>query len=221
MTPETNKTSDLLASFKQGFAIATDPTNDVAIQKGGKAITTLNSYWLHRQCSVCSHTFRLGDEVYISEDGKVRHDTALLPCNQIYINQSNPFHINQSHINQSHINQSHANELDFSEETSAFFAGLDKAFPPPLDIPIVRLDTGHYLLKKPFQGFQRHRCVVCSHTFRQNDRVVICPCSPDEPKCKIAVHRDVMHGLNCLEAWNPGLNGQSYCPVTSRKIESL
>jgi len=51
---------------------------------------------------------------------------------------------------------------------------------------------------------------------------VICPCSPLEPLCQTAIHRDLIHGLHCLEAWNPGVNQQGkqrYCPITSRKID--
>lgn len=195
MAEETKSSLDLCSAFKQGIAVAMDPVNNTAIQTGGEGITTLNSYWLHQHCPVCSHSFRLGDEVDIAEDGTVRHNSALLPCSQI-----------------------DETKLEFSEQTSDFFTGLDKALPPPQDIPIVRLDVGHYLLAPPIAGFKRHTCVVCSHTFRQNDRVVICPCSPNQPLCKIAVHRDVMHGLNCLEAWNPGINKQRYCPVTSKKL---
>ncbi|AFZ01307.1 hypothetical protein [Calothrix sp. PCC 6303] len=191
--------SDLKTLFEQGLTVATDPINNTAIQTGGKAITTLTSYWLHQRCPVCSHTFRLGDEVEIAEDGIVRHDSVLLPCSQ-----------------------NRGENLGHFEEASAFFMGLDAACPPPGNIPIVRLDVGHHLLNPPLAGFKRHTCAVCSHTFRQNDRVVICPCSPHQPLCKIAVHRDLMHGLNCLEAWNPGLNGRLnqpiYCPVTSRKL---
>ncbi|MEH2368483.1 hypothetical protein [Nostoc sp.] len=195
MTEQTKSSLDLRSDFEQGVIIATDPVNNTAIQRGGQGITTLNSYWLHQYCPICSHTFRLGDEVYIAEDRPVKHNSALLPCSKTDVSK-----------------------WKFSEETSAFFMGLDTAWPPPQDIPVVRLDAGHQLLAAPFAGFERHTCVVCGHTLRQNDRVVICPCSPDQPLCKIAVHRDLMHGLNCLEVWNPGANGQRYCPVTSKKL---
>ena len=196
MSEENKAERNLHTAFDQGVAVAMDPVNKVAIQRGGEGTTTLSSYWLHQQCPVCAHTFRLGDEVYIGEDGTVRHNSALLPCAQ-----------------------SDVAKLEFSQETSAFFAGLDRAWPPPKDLPIVRLDEGHELLAPPLAGFQRHTCAVCSHTLRQNDRVAICPCSPHQPLCQIAVHRDLIHDLNCLEAWNPGANGQSYCPVTSRKLD--
>ncbi|NEO75337.1 hypothetical protein [Moorena sp. SIO4G3] len=196
MTEQTKTSLNLRKAFDQGVAVAIDPANNVAIQQGGEAITTLNSYWLHQRCPVCSHTFRLGDEVYIAEDRTVRHNNALLPCAQGNATGSEP-----------------------SPETSAFFAGLDTAWPPPKDMPIVRLEAGHELLAPPLAGFQRHTCVVCGHTLRLNDHVVICPCSPHKPLCRIAVHRDLIHGLHCFDAWNPGANGQLYCPVTSRKLD--
>ncbi len=195
MTEHTQHLLDLRSDFHLGMTIATDPVNNSTIQKGGQGVTTLNSDWLHQRCPVCSHSFRLGDEVYVHEDRTAQHNSALLPC------------FNTS-----------VTKLEFAEEASAFFIGLDTTCPPPQDLPVIRLSIGHPLLAPPLAGFQRHTCVVCNHSLRPNDWVVICPCSPHQPLCKVAVHRDLMHGLNCLEAWNPGLNGQLYCPVTSRKL---
>jgi hypothetical protein len=64
-----------------------------------------------------------------------------------------------------------------------FFAGLNAAWPIPQDIPLIRLEVGHPLLAPPEHGHARASCRVCGHTFRPSDRVVICPCSPDQPKC--------------------------------------
>jgi hypothetical protein len=196
MTEKSVAQPNLLTLFNDGVTGVLDPTNNDAIALGGQGTTTLSSYWLHQKCSVCSHTFRLGDEVYISEDKTVRHNSALLPCAQGKVNSS-----------------------AVSEETSAFFAGLDSAWPPPKDIPIMRLELENELLAPPLAGFQRHTCAVCGHTLRLNDHVVICPCSPHKPRCQIAVHRDLIHGLHCFDAWNPGANRQSYCPITSRKLD--
>lgn len=186
----------LKQEFDRGIAIAMDPANDDAIQKGGKAITTLNSYWLHRFCSVCQHTFRLGDEVFIDSQGVIRHFSILLPCHR---GVEAP--------------------VEVSKETSVFFKGMDETYPPPEDVCIVRLEEGHELLAPPSKQFHRRRmCAVCGHTFRLNDHVVICPCSPNDPRCITAIHRDPIHGLHCFDAWNPGANKQDFCPVTSTKI---
>ena len=193
--------SQIQSEFDRGLAVAMDPVNDAAIQKGGKAATTLSSSWLHQVCSVCKHTFRLGDEVEINIDGKVVHNSALLPCAQQDVASTQA-----------------------TSEVADFFSGLDKAWPPPLNMPVRRLDMtsdiGRNLLAAPIGVFRRSRCAVCSHTLRLHDHVVICPCSPHQPLCQTAVHRDLIHGLHCLDAWNPSANGQSYCPITSRKLNS-
>jgi hypothetical protein len=195
MTKKFEPPLNLRTAFNRGVAVAIDPANNEVIASGGQGITTLNSYWLHQRCSVCSHTFRLGDEVYITEEKIVQHNSALLPCAQGNLSESDP-----------------------ASGISRFFAGLEAAWPPPQDLPIVRLEAGHELLAPPLAGFQRHTCAVCGHTLRLNDLVVICPCSPHQPLCRIAVHRDLIHGLHCFDAWNPGANNQLYCPVTSRKL---
>jgi hypothetical protein len=190
--------AEVYQSFQRGVAVAMDPLNDDAIRHGGKAITTLSSHWLARFCPVCQHTFRIGDEVFIDEQGVVCHFSTLLPCHQGA--EASP---------------------RTSKETSVFFQGMDETYPPPGDVPIIRLEEGHELLAPQSRQFRRHRCAVCGHTFRLNDHVVICPCSPNEPQCITAIHRDPIHGLHCFDAWNPGVNKQEFCPVTSSKIAKI
>lgn len=192
---KTEEKQQLRGLFEQGMAAAADPINNNAIQQGGAATTTLNSSWLHQKCSICTHTFRLGDEVEIRSQDMILHNTAMLPCAEMG-----------------------AVEPVAHAESTAFFRGLDEAWPSPSDVPVVRLETGHRLLAPPRGGFQRHSCVVCRHTLRLHDHVVICPCSPDDPQCRAAVHRDPLHGLHCLEAWNPSANWQAHCPITSRRL---
>ncbi len=45
------------------------------------------------------------------------------------------------------------------------------------------------------------RCAVCGHTFRPGDQVVICPCDPVSPRCRAAVHRDLLKQIHCWELW--------------------
>ncbi len=34
-----------------------------------------------------------------------------------------------------------------------------------------------------------------------SDHVVICPCSPAKPRCRAAVHRDLLRQLHCWDEW--------------------
>jgi hypothetical protein len=180
--------------FLRGIDAALDPANATVV-RGGRAVTTLLSSWLHMRCPTCAHTFRTGDEVEVSPDGTVRHQSPLLACASGKTADAAP-----------------------SAAVSAFFAGLDEAWPPPWDMQVIRLEEGHVLLDPPTAGFRRHACVVCGHTLRVHDSVVLCPCSPATPICGVAIHRDPLHGLHCLEAWNPG-GTLKYCPVTSRELD--
>ncbi len=143
-----------------------------------------------------AHTFRMEDEVNIAPDGTVRHDSDLLPCAR-----GGP------------------QPAAAPEAMNAFFEGLNEAWPPSINVPVVRLTAGHLLVRPPRARFRRRTCFVCAHTLRVHDFVVICPCSPRAPLCEVAVHRDIVHGLYCLDAWNPGANRQAYCPITSRKLD--
>lgn len=183
----------LHAELQAGEAAARDPANAPTVVTGGRATTTLRSPWLHLRCRVCGHTFRTGDEVEI-EDGAAVHASAMLPC---------------------------AGAADAATpadpDTNAFFAGLDETWPPPRDLPVVRLEAGHFLLAPPVAGFRRRTCAVCGHTFRPHDHVVFCPCFPQAPRCQVAIHRDPIHGLHCWEDWNPGAH-RLHCPATSREL---
>jgi hypothetical protein len=186
--------SDSKIEFLRGIDAALDPANATVV-RGGRAVTTLLSSWLHTRCTTCGHTFRTGDEVEVSPDGTVRHQSPLLACASGETAEAAP-----------------------SAVVREFFAGLDEAWPPPREMQVIRLEAGHDLLAPPVAGFQRHTCAVCGHTLRPHDSVVLCPCSPMRPVCAVAIHRDPFHGLHCLEAWNPG-GTLKYCPVTSRELD--
>ena len=186
---------DIIKQFDQGIELISDPENNLTIQNSGDAITSLHSFWLGENCQVCAHTFRLGDTVFIDKNRQVFHNSALLPCAK------------EGQV-----------AIEISHEISDFFEGLSETWPPPKNIPITRLEHGHELLAPKRGGFKRKTCAVCGHTFRLHDHVIICPCSPNDPKCMTAIHRDPIHGLHCYEAWNPGANKQEYCPVTQRKL---
>lgn len=156
-------------------------------------ITTLHSPWLHSRCKKCDHTFRIEDRVRVNGD-EVLHDTALLQCAE-----------------------PHGEKEENLEESTKFYKGMDETWPPPENLQLTRLTKGHPLLAPPFASFKRMSCAVCGHTLREGDVVVICPCSPKKPKCQIAIHRDLLHGLNCWNDWNPG-SYLTHCPATSKRL---
>lgn len=191
----THDRSILRSAFDQGISGALDPLNEEILKRGGHALTTLRSNWLHRTCPVCGHTFRVGDGVEVQAGGRVVHDDPFLSCSQ----PRGPV-------------------ADSPVAVADFFEGLLETWPPPKGLPIRRLIDGDLLLAPPRAGFRRRCCIVCSHTFREHDLVVVCPCNPHAPFCQAAVHRDPIHGLHCLDAWDPAANGQLACPVCSRRL---
>ncbi len=179
--------------FERGLAQAADPTN-AAVVLSGDAVTTVRSPWFHRLCPTCRHTFRIGDMVERGPNGAVRHRGSEFACDA----GGRPL-------------------VDSTKELAEFFQGLDEEWPPPPDLPIRRLDPQHPLVAMPADGCRRPMCVVCAHTLRPNDHVIICPCHPHAPACQAAVHRDPENGLHCFEAWNPG-GTREYCPLTGREL---
>jgi hypothetical protein len=166
----------------------------------GEEVTVVTSQLLRKlgsagtTCPVCHHSFRLGEQISIeradTESGVVlKHRSRRLDC-------LNP---------------------EAREESSAaaelFHLGLDEANPPPPELCTVRLRREHDLLRLhpgPGDGTAptRHRCWVCGHTFRPDEVVIHCTCSPHAPNCASAVHRDPDHGLVCYDDWkaqHPGV----------------
>ncbi|MCC6458995.1 MAG: hypothetical protein IT260_00900 [Saprospiraceae bacterium] len=183
------------ALFDEGLNAAKDPSNS-AYLKGGAAITSLDSSWLHTECERCNHSFRNGDPVFIETDGKVYHNSTRLACSGKQEGESN------------------FNPEDILE----FNLGIVTTYPPPANIPIEVLREGHTLLAPPLAGLKRHKCAICGHTLRQNDIVVLCPCHPESPKCFVSIHWDPFKGLNCWGEWNSNQD-QLYCPATSSLVK--
>jgi len=86
-------------------------------------------------------------------------------------------------------------------ERNEFYAGLEAAWPMPDNLPVKRLKADDLLLAPPRMGHGRASCRVCGYTFREGDQVVLCPCHPDEPRCRAAVHRDLLRQLHCWDMW--------------------
>jgi hypothetical protein len=183
-------------AFEAGLDSARDEAGVSALERGEIAVTSLTAQWLYSLCPQCRHTFRVGDRVKRKPGVGVVHCSPQLDC----------------------LGGSPSAMEGGTREITEFFAGLDEEWPPPQDVRVVVLEPGHPLLAPPRAGFRRKSCMVCSHTFRPLDLVVVCPCSPGGPLCEVGVHRDPVHGLACLEMWNPsGTN--THCPVTSRKLD--
>lgn len=189
-----NETSE----FNRGLSAALDPLNK-NILKGGPALTTLSSEWFFRKCTACAHTFRLDDAVFITPKEEVLHDSFLLPCAGNTIGEEG---------------------VDYDEMLD-YYNGVLQAYVPigsfPANIITPGNETVAHLLAEPLHGFKRYTCGICSHTLRQNDIVVLCPCSPQNPRCRMAIHWDPFRGLNCWGEWS-SRKSQLYCPAFSKKL---
>jgi hypothetical protein len=187
-----------IAKFNKGKGAARNPYNKDNC-RNQHVITRLESDWTYTHCKKCSHTFRIDDTVFITPDGNVNHDHILLNCSE---------------------NQSGA-DIIITEEVVSYYKGITEAYFADKSIKFQLVspenDETAYLIKPPFNGFKRNKCGICSHTIREHDIVVICPCSPDAPRCKIAVHLDPFRGLNCWGAWNSNII-ERYCPAFSQKL---
>jgi len=177
--------NDIHVFFEQGLAAGLDPDSSVPAHTTGesaadrKIVTSLRSRWLYGLCGVCGHNFRLGDEVRILENGSVVHDLPGLRC----------------------AGGDAPQDVGGAEDRGRFFKGLATAWPMAADVPVKRLEPGDPLLAPPHQGHARAICRVCGYTFRVGDHVVVCPCSPGEPRCRAAVHRDLLRQLHCWDQW--------------------
>lgn len=190
--------SEVEAEFDAGLAAGLDPDASYgrALSKSlpdgrQRVTTTLRSCWLHRPCPTCKHTFRPGDDVLVLADGQVMHDMPNRHCDNADLDPAAG-----------------------AASRSAFFAGIEQAWPIADDIPVVYLENDHWLVAPPRAGFSRHACRICGHSFRPGDRVVICPCDPATPRCRVAVHRDIVQQLHCWEQWKRG-DASQQCLATT------
>ncbi|WP_440086299.1 hypothetical protein [Streptosporangium sp. LJ11] len=185
---------ELRRKFENGRRRGRDPVNSGT---DGDAMTTADSLWLADYCSECGHTFRQGDKVLVRYGPplQVRHHSPALPC---------------SHQIKGEV------VAEDDPRTRRFHQALDDANPPPGGIHTERLMPGDPLLVpvKP-----RLHCAFCSKTFRPYELAVRCPCSPEEPKCGLGVHRDPGNGNDCYDAWIT-YGPLSRCPTSFQKVES-
>lgn len=184
---------DAARRFERGRRRGRDPANTGA---DGEAVTTSDSIWLADFCEECGHTFRQGDKVLVEYGPPllVRHHTPALPCSRAIES---------------------ASEAADDHDAEIFHRALDAANPPPSGMLTERLLPGHPLL---VSVRPRLHCAFCSKTFRPFEMAVLCPCSPEAPKCKLGVHRDPGRGNDCYDAWIA--NGRlSRCPTSFQKLD--
>jgi hypothetical protein len=183
----------LRGAFEAGLGKGRDPTREGPCVEGG-ARTTSRSPWLGKPCARCGHTFRRGDRVEAAWEAaeEVRHG-GVCPDEET------------------------AAAALSSREREAFYAGVASAHPPPPGLVLERLLPGDPRLTSPGPAGRRPSCVICGHTLRPFDEVVVCPCSPEAPLCRGAVHRDAIRTMYCFDEWQKSKIG-GHCPVTSRRL---
>ncbi|MFI5893097.1 hypothetical protein ACIA5D_23605 [Actinoplanes sp. NPDC051513] len=180
--------------FDAGRENAADPPPQLDTAQDGASVTGVTSWWHNDRCTHCGHTFRRNDVVQV--DGRTRTVTHLDPVLSCEVE-----------------GEPGTDDAD----VSAFVSGLLAAWPTAGDVPTVSTDEASYLLAPADRGFRRRSCLVCAHSFRPAEMVIICPCEPAERRCRAAVHRDPAQGLVCWEAWLPASELRA-CPVTTRNL---
>ncbi len=181
--------SSLKDLFERGRIRALAPTTD----RDGVYLTSLQSPWLFRDCPICGHDFRIDDTVFVS-GGTVIHAGGALDCRG-----GEPILAVDPAL------------------SAAFLAGLYQAWPQVLESHSHSLDQDHPLLAAPLGRIRRATCAVCGHTLRPGEQVVICPCQPDQPCCRLAVHHDPLRGQTCWSDYAHG-DGPSHCLTTGRPL---
>jgi hypothetical protein len=183
---------DQLRAFQRGRRRGRDPVNTGV---DGVAVTSADSIWLADYCDECGHTFRRGDSVFVRYGPPltIRHHSPGLPCWS---------------------GDGEDGQVADEERARVFHEALDASNPPPAGTNTERLQPGHFLL---VDVRPRLQCAFCSKTFRPFEMAMICPCSPEDPKCRLGVHRDPGRGNDCYDAWIS--NGRlTRCPVSFQKV---
>ncbi len=199
MTDQDKETAEII-QFREGLKASLDPYNKDRL-RGGTAKTTLSSAWLYKKCPRCSHSFRLDDAVYITTEGQVLHDSPALDC----------------------AGRQGTADDDMADEVFEFYSGIIESYLPERTVLPQIVTPGNpvvaHLLDAPGHGFKRYQCGICAHTIRPNDIIVLCPCHPEAPGCRLAIHLDPFRGLNCWGAWNSNVK-EAYCPAFSQKLQA-
>ncbi len=206
---EPGVTTDVaVTAFRLGTRAAFEAPADDA-SEAAEAVTTLVSWWNHLQCGTCGHTFRRGDRVrHDAQTSAVSHLDPTLGCAAADDALSQDAAFGNGLAGAGDATPAYPADLD------EFAYGLAAAWPPAGSVPVTQLGQGDWRITPPRPPLGRARCLYCGHTFRENEYVIICPCSPASPACGAAVHRDPAAGLICWESWQP--SGEvRLCPVTA------
>jgi hypothetical protein len=197
--PESTASEDEDLEFRLGQIDAASSWKQFGEDLAGAVITGINSWWNHLHCAGCGHTFRRGDRVEVdSRERTVYHLEPGLGCGP-------PGRPREDRPSEPVPDDDPADVAEFS-------AGVLAAW-PLTGAPVRPLTEADWQVRRPEPPLRRPRCLVCAHTFRPGENVVICPCDRSRPVCGSAVHRDPARGLVCWEAWRP--DGRvNACPIT-------
>jgi hypothetical protein len=192
----------LAAELTLGIAIGLEPQAGFADHgASGVVATRSSSWWNHRRCGVCGHTFRRGDRVLVdAAERTVRHHVPGLAC------YAEPGSIGVA-----------VDPVMAAEDKSELTAGLLRTW--PAGIGLSRIDEGDWRLPLPGKK-SVPKCLFCGHTFRLGEYVVVCPCRTalgESAACGAAVHRDPAAGLPCWENWRPD-GTLTVCPTTTARL---
>jgi hypothetical protein len=194
--PPPDPTTAEEAEFEVGVAAAFDPQKYLHGDVIGAALTGVNSWWNHLLCDRCGHSFRRGERVVVTAAPRTAHHADLPEECGADLGSESP-------------------APPLAAETAAvadFSDGVEDAWPSG-GIPVRTLAAADWWVTRPPAPMQRTRCLVCAHTLRAGERVVVCPCSPERPECQAVIHRDPAAGLICWETWRPTGTVTS-CPIT-------
>jgi hypothetical protein len=188
------------AEFTAGIDDGFDPQPAGDDERAGELVTHAFSWWNTATCTGCGHTFRRGDRVRVDPVRRVvGHLDAALGCLISPVATDRP------------------GGDGGTGPVRDFVAGVLAEFPLPPDLLATLTDDVRGLLAPPDRGFGRNACLVCGHTFRSGEFVIVCPCRPAGRRCRAAVHRDPIRGLVCRENWRAGTDVRT-CPITLQKV---
>jgi len=199
---------ECLALFRSGMG----PRRAGDAAGGGRTITTLFSPWLGLRCATCWQTFRAGDPVTVTDDDvlDVKHLNPQLHCAGRGEPAGSPGDAESA---------PHA-EMSADAEVLAFTAAL-LAVQTPGDPDVAILSARDWQVARRGEA-TAPQCLICGHTFRAGDAVIICPCAhqtdrPPLPGCALTVHRDPAAGLDCWGMWRQD-GPLSRCPVVHDRL---